>query len=62
MNTPTTIMERALGTNLSKMSLDVASYLWGVRLDPEDEKRSNDLAAKSLQGALSEAEQFEIDE
>ena len=62
MNTQTTILERALVSNVSKMTLDAASFLWGVRLDPVDEKRSNDLAAKSRLGTLTEDEQHEIDE
>ncbi len=62
MNNQTSILERALVSNESKMTHDAASFLWGVRLNPLDEKRSNELAAKSRRGTLSEDERREIDD
>lgn len=62
MNTQTAILDRALGTSSSKMTLDAARYFMGIHLDPVDAERANELAAKARSGSLTNDEELEIDE
>ena len=56
------ILSRALATTVQSMSEELAHYLLTVKLDPVDESRANELAAKAREGALSAEEQAEIEE
>ena len=62
MNTQATILDRALGSQSSAMNADAARYFLAIRLDPTDEVRANELAAKSRAGSLTAEEQGEMDE
>ena len=62
MNSQAAILDRALGTNPSGMTLDAARYFWAIHLDPVDELRANELGAKARDGSLTTDEQQEIDE
>jgi hypothetical protein len=61
-NTQAMILSRALATTVQSMSEELAHYLLTVKLDPVDESRANELAAKAREGALSAEEQAEIEE
>lgn len=61
-NTQAMILSRALATAAEFMSEELARYLLTVKLDPVDESRANELAAKAREGSLSANEQAEIDE
>lgn len=61
-NTQASILDRALGQDLSNMSPDTARYFLSIKLDSSDEQRANELAEKARDGALSAEEQTEIDE
>ena len=62
INTQAAILDRALGTPSSALSADTAQYFLSIQLDPQDEKRANELAEKARQGSLNADEQAEIDE
>jgi len=62
MNTQAAILDRALDTNPSGMTLDAARYFWAIRLDPVNDLRANELAAKARDGSLTTDEQQEINE
>jgi hypothetical protein len=61
-NTQSMILSRALSTSSESMSEELARYLLAIKLDPVDESRANDLAAKAREGVLSAAEQIEMEE
>lgn len=61
-NTQASILARALGSVSKPMTPELASYLMAVKLDPKDEQRANELAAKARSASLSAEEQAEIDE
>ncbi len=61
INTQGMILERALEATSTMMAPDAARFLLALRLDPVDEQRADELAAKAREGALSEEEGDEID-
>ncbi len=60
-NTQTSILSRALSTT-ETVSEELARYLLSIKLDPTDEARANELAARARLGVLNTAEQGELDE
>ncbi len=44
------------------MSAELANFVLAIKLDPRDEQRANELAAKARSGSLSQEEETEIDE
>jgi len=62
INTQASILERALGGDLSQMTPDTARFFLSMKLDEADERRANELAEKARGGLLSTDEQVEIDE
>lgn len=61
-NTQASILARALGSVSEPMTAELASYLIAIKLDPNDEQRANELAAKARSSFLSADEQAEVDE
>ena len=62
INTQASILDRALGHDVSNLSADTARYFLSIRLDGTDEERANELAEKARSGTLTVDEQAEIDE
>ena len=62
INTSASILARALGTGRQEMSLELATFLLAITLDPVDAKRADELAEKARNGTLTSSEQGEIEE
>lgn len=61
-NTQGTILDRALSSIPSGMSVEAAKYFLSIALTDSDRQRTNDLAAKARAGSLTSEEQSELDE
>ena len=62
LNTQSAILDRALAIQATPMTPEAARFLLSIQLDPFDEQRANELAAKARDGSLTTDEQMEIDE
>ena len=56
------ILARALGSSSGSLTPELANFFLAIELDPADERRANELAAKARSGSLSPEEETEIDE
>lgn len=61
MNSETAILSRLIGPERAVLSPDAARYLLGLEFQESDLQRMNDLAEKARDGALSLAEEREIE-
>ena len=55
------IFERVLLPDGARLPIEAARYFLSIGFGPEDKERMHDLAAKARDGALTEAEETEID-
>ncbi len=62
INTSASILARAWGADRQEMSLELATYLLAIKLDPADAKQADDLAEKARNGTLTASEEVEIEE
>ncbi len=62
INTQGTILDRAISSISSGMSPEAARFFLSLSLAESDQERTNELAEKARQGALTQQDQTELDE
>jgi hypothetical protein len=60
-NTEAAILTRVIDSDMREITPDVAGYLLSLQLPESDRQRVDELSAKARSGALSSAEEAELD-